>query len=88
MLILNSFCLQIQMNECGDSSKSAVNQKASDVNQVIGRENEDEQTHCSKVVGKRSAEKSVSELMVYELDGGESARKTVKLKCVKIEPRD
>jgi hypothetical protein len=75
------------MVECADSSKSALNQKARVVNQV--NENEDEQTDTfSKVVGKMSAEKGISELTVYELDGEESATKPVKLKCVKIEPKD
>ncbi|KEH37509.1 transmembrane protein, putative [Medicago truncatula] len=57
-----------------DSSKPAVNQKATDV-------------ISSKVAGKRSAEKGVSELMAYELDGDESATKSVKLKSVKLEPK-
>jgi len=51
-------------------------------------DNEDEQTPCNKVVGKRSTDKGVSELTVYELDGDESATKPVKLKCLKLEPKD
>jgi hypothetical protein len=38
--------------------------------------------------GEISAEKGVSELTAYELDGDESTTKYVKLKCVKIEPKD
>lgn len=71
-----------------DSSKSSVNPKETDVIQMIESEKEDEQTPCSKVVGKRSAEKGVSDLTAYELDGDESATKSTKLKCVKREPKD
>jgi len=71
-----------------NSSISAVNKKASDVREVSVTDNEDEQTPCNKVVGKRSTDKGVSELTVYELDGDESATKPVKLKCLKLEPKD
>jgi len=81
-------CLQIQQIECVDSSKSAGNQKSSDVNQETASANDDEQTPCSKAVGKRSAEKDRPDLKVYDLDGAESATKMVKLKCVKTEPKD
>jgi len=71
-----------------NSSISAVNKKTSDVREVSVTDNEDEQTPCNKVVGKRSTDKGVSELTVYELDGDESATKPVKLKCLKLEPKD
>lgn len=61
------------MNEYVDSSKTVVTLKASDITQGNGSENDDDHTPCSKPVGKRSAEKAVSELTVYELDGDESA---------------
>jgi hypothetical protein len=86
--VIDLLCLQIPQVECVDSSKSAVNQKTSDVNQDDVRANDDEQTPCSKGVGKRSAEKDSPDLAVYDLDGAESATKTLKLKCVKIEPKD
>ncbi|RHN52461.1 hypothetical protein MtrunA17_Chr6g0480811 [Medicago truncatula] len=71
-----------------DSSKSTVNQKDTDVIQVNDREKEDEQTPCSKVVWKRSAEKGVSDVTAYKLDGDESATESIKLKCVKLEPKN
>jgi hypothetical protein len=74
--------------ESDDSSKSSVNQKATEVIQVNDCEKKDEQTPCSKVAGKRSAEKGVLELTAYELDGDEAATKSVKLKSVKLEPKD
>jgi len=71
-----------------DSSKTAVDQKENDVNKVNDLEKDDEQTPCSKVVGKRSVEKSASDISAYELDGDGSATKSVKLKCVKLEPKE
>jgi len=50
MLTLHSICIQIRMVECVDSSKSALNQKASVVKEV--NENEDEQTPSTKLWGK------------------------------------
>lgn len=70
------------------SSKPAANQNETNVIQLNDRGKEDEQTPCSKLVGKRSAEKGVSELTAYELDGDQSTTKYVMLKCVKIEPKD
>jgi len=86
--LIDLIWLQIQQVECVDSSKSAVNQKSSDVNQENVCLNDDEQTPCSKAVGKRSAEKDRPDLKVYDLDGAESATRMVKLKCVKTEPKD
>jgi len=71
-----------------DSSKSAVNQNETNVIPLNDREKDDEQTPCSKVVGKRSADKGFPELTAYQLEGNESATKSVKLKCVKLEPKD
>jgi len=50
MLTLHSICIQIRMVECVDSSKSALNKKASVVKEV--NENEDEQTPSTKLWGK------------------------------------
>jgi hypothetical protein len=74
--------------ECVDSSKTTVDQKASDATQGNGRSKDDERTPCSKLAGKRSAELAGSEMTVYDLDGDESATKTVSLKCVKVEPKE
>lgn len=76
-------CSKIMGNSSAEKSVSKLT-----AYKLNDKDKDDEQTPSSKLVGKRSAEKGFSELTAYELVGDESATKTVKLKCVKLEPKE
>lgn len=81
---------QTPLIECGDSSKSQVNQIEGVIpaNCDIIDLNDDEKTPCSKKSGKRSAEKAIANTNGSAEVGKESTKKPVKLKCVKKEPSE